>query len=204
MRTKYKPWAKPYIEEHQEISLSEEEIQKLDNFYLEIGSGKGDFLLSMSLKNPDLFFLGVEKNVTCAGFSAKKLVENKVTNGKLLYMDAERLMPLIKDNSINTIFLNFSDPWPKKRHHKRRLTSDRFLNEYLRILKPHGKIIFKTDNVDLFAFSIETFNENKNFKIEVMDEDYDGLDPFDAMTEYEAFFREEGTKINRMVVSKIG
>ena len=204
MRTKYKPWAKPYLEEHQEITLKEEEIKNLDNFYLEIGSGKGDFLIQMASKNPNLFFLGIERNVTCAGFTAKKLVETELQNAKLLYADAERVSPLFKDGSVDIIFLNFSDPWPKKRHHKRRLTSDRFLKEYFRILKPSGKIIFKTDNVDLFEYSIEMFNENPNFKIEVVDNDYNGLDPFDAITEYEAFFREEGTKINRMVVNKIG
>ena len=204
MRTKYKPWAKPYLEEHQEITLQEEEIKNLDDFYLEIGSGKGDFLIQMASKNPNLFFLGIERNVTCAGFTAKKLVESELKNAKLLYADMERVSPLFKDSSVNVIFLNFSDPWPKKRHHKRRLTSDRFLNEYFRILKPNGKIVFKTDNVDLFAFSNETFSENKNFEILSIDSDYDGLDPFDAVTEYEAFFREEGTKINRMVVRKIG
>ena len=74
MRTKYKAWAEPYINEHPEVSLSEEELSNLDNFYLEIGSGKGDFIVGMASKNPDKFFLGVEKNMTCAGFSYKKLV----------------------------------------------------------------------------------------------------------------------------------
>ena len=201
MRTKYKPWAKPYLEEHIEISLSENELKKLDNFYLEIGSGKGDFLVKMAEKNPSLFFLGIEKNVTCAGFSAKKVVESELENAKLLCNDATNITPLLKDKSVNIIFLNFSDPWPKKRHHKRRLTSDNFLKEYMRILKDDGKIIFKTDNPDLFAFSIETF-ENNGFNIISKTDDYQGDDEFDAVTEYEAFFRLEGTPIHRMIVTK--
>ena len=201
MRTKYKPWAKPYLEEHIEISLNDDELKKLDNFYLEIGSGKGDFLVKMAEKNPSLFFLGIEKNVTCAGFSAKKVVESELQNAKLLCNNATNISPLLKDKSVNIIFLNFSDPWPKKRHHKRRLTSDNFLKEYMRILKDDGKIIFKTDNPDLFSFSIETF-ENNGFNIISKTDDYQGDDEFDAVTEYEAFFRLEGTPIHRMIVTK--
>ena len=203
MRTKFKAWTKPYLDEHQEMSLKDEEINKLDNFYLEIGSGKGDFLIQMSNKYPNLFFLGIERNVTCAGIATKKLVDAEVKNVKMLHADFERISPLIKDESVETIFLNFSDPWPKKRHHKRRLTSDRFLSEYKRILKPNGKLIFKSDNIDLFSFTIETL-ETTDFVIESVTNDYDGNDPFDAITEYEAFFREEGTKINRVVVKKNG
>ena len=199
MRTKYKPWAKPYIEEHQEISLTDEELSKLDNIYLEIGSGKGDFLVKMASNNPDLFFIGIEKNVTCAGFSAKKVVESGLANAKLLWADATLFTPKLKDRSVNTIFLNFSDPWPKKRHHKRRLTSDVFLKEYQRILNKDGKIIFKSDNLDLFNYSIETF-ENNGFKVIDRNDNYLGEDSFDAKTEYEAFFNEEGTPIHRMVV----
>ena len=201
MRTKFKAWTKPYIDEHPECSLSDEEIAKLDSFYLEIGSGKGEFLIQMSQKNPDFFFVGVEKNVTCAGITTKKLVESEVKNAKLLYADAERIVPLLKDKSVNIIFLNFSDPWPKKRHHKRRLTSDKFLQEYKRVLKDDGKLIFKSDNVDLFAYSIEMFGMN-GFKIDSLNHDYQGDDPFDSVTEYEASFKEEGIKIHRVVVSK--
>ena len=201
MRTKFKAWAEPYINEHLEYSLTDEEISKLDNFQLEIGSGKGEFLVRISNKFPKEMFLGIEKNVTCAGISVKKLVENEVSNAKLLYRDAQDIIKIISDKSVNNIYLNFSDPWPKKRHYKRRLTSINFLNEYRRILKDDGKIIFKTDNVDLFNYSIEMFQEN-NFNIIKIDNDYDGLDDFDAQTEYEEFFRKENTPIHRLIVSK--
>ena len=201
MRTKFKAWAEPYLNEHLEYSLIDDELSKLDNFQLEIGSGKGEFLVRMSKKFPKEEFLGIEKNVTCAGISVKKLVENEVDNVKFLHRDAQEVVKLLKDKSVKNIFLNFSDPWPKKRHYKRRLTSMNFLNEYRRILKDDGKIIFKTDNTDLFGYSIEMFSEN-NFNIVKIDNDYDGLDPFDAQTEYEEFFRNEGTPINRLIVSK--
>lgn len=201
MRTHYKAWAKPFIDEHPEYSLSDEEIAKLNDFVLEIGSGKGEFLLQMSKKFPTLYFVGVEKNVTCAGISMKKLVEAEASNAKLLFRDGQEIVKLLSDNSVKTIFLNFSDPWPKKRHYKRRLTSVSFLNEYRRILKDDGVLIFKTDNPDLFAYSVEMFKEN-NFNIISITDDYDGLDEFDSQTEYEEFFRNEGTPIHRLKVSK--
>ena len=201
MRTKFKAWAEPFLNEHKEYSLTDEEIAQLDNFQLEIGSGKGEFLLRMANKFPNEFFVGVEKNVTCAGISCKKLVENEISNAKLLYRDGQEVVRIIKDNSVKNILLNFSDPWPKKRHHKRRLTSVNFLNEYRRILKSDGLLIFKTDNVDLFEYSIEMFKE-ANFNIISVDNNYDGLEFFDAQTEYEEFFRNEGTPIHRLVVKK--
>ena len=201
MRTKFKAWAEPYINEHLEYSLTDEELSKLDNFQLEIGSGKGEFLVRISKKYPNEQFLGIEKNVTCAGISVKKLVENEVQNVKFLYRDAQDVVKVLKDRSVKNIFLNFSDPWPKKRHYKRRLTSVNFLNEYRRILKDDGRIIFKTDNTDLFEYSIEMFNEN-HFNIVKVDNNYDGLDEFDAQTEYEEFFRNENTPIHRLIVSK--
>ena len=201
MRTKFKAWAEPYIIEHPEIALTDLELGKLDGFSLEIGSGKGDFLVSMATKFPSIQFLGVEKNVTCAGFSAKKIVESGLENIKFLWSDVALVTPKLKDKSVDNIFLNFSDPWPKKRHHKRRLTSDSFLNEYKRILKDDGRLIFKTDNTDLFNFSIETL-ENNGFKIISKTDTYMSEDDFDACTEYEAWFRNEHTPIHRMVVIK--
>lgn len=201
MRTKFKAWAEPYIKEHPEIALTDEELNKLDGFCLEIGSGKGDFLVQMATKFPNLKFLGVEKNVTCAGFSAKKIVESKLENIRFLWSDIIYVTPKLKDESVDYIFLNFSDPWPKRRHEKRRLTSDLFLKEYQRILKKDGKLIFKTDNTELFNFSIETL-ESSGFNIISKTDSYMGEDDFDACTEYEAWFRNEKTPIHRMVVMK--
>lgn len=202
MRTKYKAWSKPFLEEHVEVELPIDEIKNIEkDIYLEIGSGKGQFILDMAKKYPDLFFIGIERNVTCAGFCAKKLVENEIQNAKIIHADAGMILDSFKAKSINTIFLNFSDPWPKKRHSKRRLTSGGFLDKYFGVLKDDGKIIFKTDNVDLFEFTKELVAESK-FKPISIDEDYDGKEEFDAQTEYEMSFRNEGVPIHRMVMVK--
>lgn len=202
MRTKYKPWALPYIKEHQEVMFDLERLSHFEKpYYLEIGSGKGQFLVNMAKKFPDKYFIGVERNVTCCGFTAKKLVEEEVTNAKLMFINAELLMTEIKDNSIEGIFLNFSDPWPKKRHHKRRLTAISYLNNYYRVLKERGRLIIKTDNPDLFAFTLENLAESK-FKVISKTDDYQDIDEFDTMTEYEQSFREEGINIHRIVLEK--
>ena len=202
MRTKYKPWAKPYIEEHTEVMCAFDAINNFENYYLEIGSGKGQFLVNMAKNHPDTFFIGMERNVTCAGFTAKKLVEGEVANAKLVYADAGQVLPSINAESVEGIFLNFSDPWPKKRHAKRRLTSDSFLGQYYRILKRGGKLIFKTDNYDLFTYSLEIL-ENSTFKLVEANYSYDGKDPFDEITEYEASFRELGQPIYRLILEKL-
>lgn len=202
MRTKYKPWAKPYIEEHQEIAITASLInERKEPIFLEIGSGKGQFLLDMAKNNPSLFFVGIERNVTCAGFTAKKLVENEVENARLVWDNAERFLLDVNDNRVNTIFLNFSDPWPKKRHAKRRLTANEFLKTYYRILIKEGKIIIKTDQKDLYDFTLENIQESP-FKLVSCTENYAELDSFDVLTEYEKDFREEGLPIYRIVLQK--
>ena len=202
MRTKFKAWAEPFINEHPEVMCSFEQLNELCSYYLEIGSGKGQFLLDMALKYPSLTFIGVEKNITCAGFTAKKLVENEIKNAKLVHADAGQMTPSIADASVEGIFLNFSDPWPKKRHTKRRLTSESFLNEYYRILKKGSRLIFKTDNYDLFTYSLEVIGASK-FKLVEANYSYDGKDEFDATTEYEKSFREEGQPIYRLILEKL-
>lgn len=202
MRTKFKAWTVPYIEEHKEVMFGEEQLLNFDKpYYLEIGSGKGQFLVDMAKKFPDKFFIGVERNVTCCGFTAKKLVEEQLPNARLMFLNVELLMDKIADNSIEAIFLNFSDPWPKKRHHKRRLTADSYLKNYYRVLKKGGRLIIKTDNVDLFAFTLENL-ENSDFKLVSKTDDYQDYDPFDTMTEYEKSFRDEGVPIHRIILEK--
>ena len=201
MRTKFKPWAEPYINEHKEVMCSFDDLSNYDSYYLEIGSGKGQFLVNMAKKFPNLTFIGVERNVTCSGFTAKKLVENEIKNAKLVFADAAQMMPSIKDGSIETIFLNFSDPWPKKRHTKRRLTSESFLSEYYRVIKKGGNLIFKTDNYDLFTYTLEIINVS-SFKLVEANYSYDGNDPFDTQTEYEMNFRSKGMPIYRLILEK--
>lgn len=198
MRTKYKAWTKSYLEEHQEVQVDASLYNALDNIYLEIGSGKGQFLVEMAKKYPSRNFIGIERNQTCAGFTLKKLVEEEIINAKLIFNDAEKVLNEMKEASVNILYLNFSDPWPKTKHHKRRLTSERFCALYRKVLKPEGIIIQKTDNLDLFDFSIETFKEN-GFKIIEEDRDYQ-IKAEDVVTEYESDFRKENLPIYRIKV----
>ena len=202
MRTKFKAWAEPFINEHPEVMCHFDKLNDQGSYYLEIGSGKGQFLLDMALKYPEITFIGVERNVTCCGFTVKKLVENEIKNAKLVFADAGQITPSINSGSVDGIFLNFSDPWPKKRHYKRRLTSESFLSEYYRILKKGAKLIFKTDNYDLFTYSLEIISVS-SFKLVEANYSYDGKDEFDAMTEYEKSFREEGQPIYRLILEKL-
>lgn len=201
MRTKFKAWAEPYIIQHPDAMISLDEAKNLNNIELEIGCGKGKFLIDMANKNPLSTFVGVERNVTCCGFTCKKIVEGEINNAKLFFGDINKLLEVLPDICINNIYLNFSDPWPKMRHHKRRLTSDKLLEQYYRILKDGGLIIMKTDNVDLYDYSIKTFSSSKFIIVESCD-DYIFDETNDAMSEYEIDFRNEGIKINKIVVRK--
>ncbi len=210
MRMKNKKWSIPFLNEHKEIALYEVSYDNelLKDFinhqplYLEIGTGKGDFILNMAKNNPDAHFIGIEKSITCLAITAKKIVNEDIKNVLLIADDVNKVFAYLPQGSIDKLFLNFSDPWPKKRHEKRRLTYKTFLDEYKKILKNNGEIIMKTDNIDLFNYSIESFTSN-GFILEQVNFDYDGLDTNDVMTEYERFFRDEGTKINKLV-AKVG
>ena len=202
MRTKFKAWTEPYIKEHKEVTFDVATLASFSKpYYLEIGSGKGQFILDMAKKFPDKFFVGVERNVTCAGFSAKKLVDNQIANAKIMWVNADEILNELKEGSVTGIFLNFSDPWPKKRHAKRRLTADRYLSSYYRILKKDGYLIIKTDQKDLYDFTLENLSSS-SFKLVLQTENYQELDEFDTLTEYEESFRNEGLPIYRIILQK--
>lgn len=202
MRTKFKPWAIPYLKDHPEYI--KEDVIINDNYkkhYLEIGSGKGDFIISMAKANPSIYFYAVELNSSISGICCKKLVNENLPNVSLIVSDITKKFPNLKDKSFDGIFLNFSDPWPKKRHEKRRLTYIDRLNEYYRLLKDDGKLFFKTDNKDLFLYSLTQF-EKTPFKQIFYSEDYIFDPSFDALTEYETQFRALGVKINKVIYAK--
>lgn len=205
MRTKYRQWAVDYLSLHPEVVL--EKVDFSDTFFknkplrMEIGSGKGDFIVTMAKKNPNINYLAVEKVRTVAGMMAKKIVDEEIPNVKVFANDIYFIFDEIGDNSVDEIYLNFVDPWPKKRHEKRRLTYINFLNHYYRILKPGGKLIFKSDNDGLFEFSNEELKKTK-FKILLSEDKYDFDESNDAMTEYETKFRNKGQNIHRIIVKK--
>lgn len=206
MRTKFKKRAVDYLNEGKNIfSLEDEELLKKyilnSSTFLEIGPGKGQFIISLGTRYKNLNFIVCEINKTISGIALKKIDESNLENIKLVCGDYFKLKDIIPPKSIEGLFLNFSDPWPKKRHEKRRLTSDLFLKSYIDILKDGGYIYFKSDNHDFYLYSKEKFLFY-GFELIEDDENYLDLDEFDAETEFEIKYKKEGIKINRMVLKK--
>ena len=204
MRIRFKKWAVDYLKDHPEIVI--DKIDFCDPFFkkkifYEIGSGKGEFITDYALKHKDCHFLAVERAQTIAGMMAKKLQENNVENVRVLPYDAEIVFEQTPEKSVDAIFLNFVDPWPKKKHAKRRLTFHTFLEEYYRMLKLGGFVYFKSDNDSLFEFTLEEIPLTK-FKLVLSEADYVFDEEHDAMTGYEAKFRGLGQKIHRIVLQK--
>ena len=204
MRTKYKKWAKPFLLEHQDIAIPafNKNDHFFDSFSIEIGGGKGDFIVDKAIRNPNKHFLMIERVISVAAPAVKKIIENKLDNVRVISEDFLTVSKDIPNHSVNEIFLNFSDPWPKKRHEKRRLTHSNFLSEYARILVKDGALIFKTDQLSLYEFTKTSLHE-QNFDIIVDNSNYDILEVDDSLTEYEKKFREKGNKIYK-VVAKYG
>ncbi len=168
--------------------------------HIEIGMGKGNFILNMALNNPNINFIGIEKYSSVASVAIKKMMEYNLDNLKVIISDVINLEKLLK-NKVDIIYLNFSDPWPKKRHEKRRLTSLEFLKLYDKLFKNKNIIIQKTDNDDLFAYSLESL---KNYGYEIVELSYDlhQEDIPNIMTEYEEKFSKEGIKIKYLKAIK--
>ena len=209
MRLRHRAWGDQFFDENTHLIKDKDTIEdkdfesflKNDSLRLEIGVGRGDFILNMAKKNPKCLFLGVEMCKMALAIAGKKILQDDINNLLLVNMDVHYLFEKMGENSFDVIYLNFSDPWPKKRQHKRRLTYPTCLEQYYRVLKPNGKLIFKTDNEMLFEDSVEYFESSK-LKIKDLTRDYQNLDEDDAMTEYETKFRAQGVKIKRLIAVK--
>ena len=118
--------------------------------HIEVGMGKGQFIIEMARRNPEVNYIGIEKYSSVLVRAVEKLEDFEQDNLRLIRMDAENIEEVFDKDEVDRIYLNFSDPWPKDRHAKRRLTSTRFLERYDNILTPEGRVMFKTDNKDLF------------------------------------------------------
>ena len=183
------------VEEEKIISFIKEK-----DTYLEIGPGRGQFILSMASKFPNYNFLVIELDKSIAGTALKKIDEANLTNVRLIAGDFYKLSKILKKDLFCGVFLNFSDPWPKKRHEKRRLTSPNFLVEYSKILKEGACIFYKTDNDLFYEYSLEKFKEYK-WEIIYQNEDYESAsENFDALTEFENRYKSAGIKIKRLIL----
>lgn len=212
MRVKRKKHGSERLEACRELLISDIKSEKRDpkSFFsnenpvrIEIGCGKGDFVVGMAEKFPNVNFIAVEKISDVLVIAAEKVKASGLENIRLCCCDAKNLNEGLNEGSVDTIYLNFSDPWPKSKHYKRRLTYREFLEGYKKLLKPFGEICFKTDNRGLFDFSLPEFEES-GFELSQLTYDLHSSEYANGnvMTEYERRFSSLGTPINRVVAAK--
>jgi len=166
--------------------------------HIEIGMGKGKFIYTLAKENPNINFIGIERFDSVIVRALEKVIEEPLDNLVLLRTDASDLRDIFSSNSIERVYLNFSDPWPKDRHAKRRLTHKNFLNIYKDVLKENCELHFKTDNTDLFQFSVEELKKypmNITYiELDLHESDFEG----NIMTEFEEKFSKLGNKIHKL------
>lgn len=171
---------------------------------MEIGTGKGRFIMEMARRHPEINYVGIEKYSSVLLRAVQKLEEEELPNVKLIRMDAEEITAVFEKGEADRIYLNFSDPWPKDRHARRRLPSRQFLEKYDVILAKDGRIEFKTDNRDLFEFALKEL-EPAGWRAEEMTFDLHAdarLSEGNVMTEYEERFSSAGNPICKYVIRR--
>jgi len=172
---------------------------EFDELYLELGCGKGRFIVETAKASPNALFVGAEKTANVLVLALERAISEDAYNVRFINNLVDYFEDFFAPGEVSGIFLNFSDPWPAKRHVKRRLTSPFFLDLYRKILRPDGEIHLKTDNLPLFEYSLEEFG-SAGFAILSESRDLHKDGPTGVMTEYEMKFHEQGIPINRCVV----
>ncbi|MBR5219103.1 MAG: tRNA (guanosine(46)-N7)-methyltransferase TrmB [Clostridia bacterium] len=199
MRMRKKKHAGERIEAIKEYLL--DDLNKIDEkqpLHMEIGCGKGAFITQLAAKNPDINYIAVEKISSVMVLAMEKAAAAQLKNVKFLLGDVVKLADIEKTSFCDRIYLNFSDPWPRKKHAKRRLTAPQFLDIYKKMLTDGGEIHMKTDNRTLFEYSLETLPAN-GFELNNVTFDLHADNPADnIMTEYEKNFSEQGMPIHRL------
>lgn len=172
--------------------------------HIEVGMGKGKFITGLARENPHINYIGIEKYSSVLVRALEKCQETELPNLAFIRMDAECIEEVFDKNEINRIYLNFSDPWPKDRHAKRRLTSKEFFKRYDNILQRDGRVEFKTDNKDLFEFSLEeVVNAKWNLIKSTFDLHHDPeMSIGNIMTEYEEKFSMKGNPIYKLIAMR--
>ncbi|MDY5986450.1 tRNA (guanosine(46)-N7)-methyltransferase TrmB [Sporofaciens sp. SGI.106] len=215
MRLRNIPRAEGVLETHSTVIKDKENcrghwadvFENQNPLYIEIGMGKGQFLLELARRNPDINYIGIERysSVLLRATEKYDMLETPLPNIRFICMDATEIEKVFAPGEVSGIYLNFSDPWPKKRHARRRLTSKEFFARYDKILAPEGRVEFKTDNHDLFAFSLEQVEE-AGWKLlyHTWDLHHDEiLNQGNVMTEYEAKFSAQGNPIHKLAAGRI-
>ncbi|MGG0669823.1 tRNA (guanosine(46)-N7)-methyltransferase TrmB [Lederbergia citrisecunda] len=208
MRLRNKPWAKDFMAEHPEVLIHEEEGTTIDwkavfgnenPIHVEVGTGKGQFIIGMALANPDINYIGIEHFDNVIVSALEKVIEaEKPSNLRLLRGNGANLEDLFQKGELDRVYLNFSDPWPKSRHAKRRLTHESFLARYEKVLKKKGEIHFKTDNRKLFEYSLVSMSSYGMILQEVSLDLHAEMPEDNIMTEYEEKFSAKGQPIYRL------
>ena len=192
----------PYVIQEPELHKgSWNQVFGNDNpIQIEVGMGKGRFIMELAKQNPDINYIGIERYSSVLLRGLQKRAQLELNNIYFMCIDAKNMADYFAPGEVNKIYLNFSDPWPKDRHAKRRLTSTRFLERYDNILTPEGRVMFKTDNKDLFDFSLEQVEEAgwilENHTYDLHHSEYN---EGNVMTEYEEKFSAKGNPICRLV-----
>lgn len=181
-----------------------EEFGNNNPIRIEIGMGKGRFITQLALENPDINYVGIEKYSSVLIRAIEKCQDIEVPNLRFIRMEAEYICDVFNKEEVDRIYLNFSDPWPKDRHAKRRLTSKQFFGRYDNILKKDGVVEFKTDNDLLFQFSLEQVPEaGWNLVAQTWDLHNDSkMVKGNVMTEYESKFSQMGNPIHKLVANR--
>ncbi|MDF0175961.1 tRNA (guanosine(46)-N7)-methyltransferase TrmB [Staphylococcus pseudintermedius] len=206
MRMRNKPWAESYLTEHNDIVDLEavhahqvsEWFERQQPIHIEVGSGMGKFITTLAQQNPHINYVAIERDKNVMIRVLDKVREHNITNIKLLCNDAVILTDYFRQGEVDRIYLNFSDPWPKKRHAKRRLTYRSFLALYQQILREDGELHFKTDNRGLFAYSLESMSQFGMYFTKINLNLHQEDEGDNIPTEYEHKFAEKGSRIYRM------
>lgn len=207
MRVRKRKGAEDYLENHpQYVILNPEDTKgewhhvfgNNNPIHIEVGSGKGAFITGMALQNPDINYIGIDIQVSVLSYALDKVLESQAPNVRLLRVDGSSLTNYFADGEVSLMYLNFSDPWPKTKHEKRRLTYKTFLETYQQILPENGEIHFKTDNRGLFEYSLASFSQYgmvlNQVWLDLHSSNYEG----NVMTEYEQKFSSKGQVIYRV------
>ena len=217
MRLRNIPRAESVLSEHDKVVKDEKTYRgnwgqvfgNSNPIHIEIGMGKGQFLLKLAGRNPQINYIGIERYSSVLLRAVEKYEEEAEEEGALqnirfVCMDAAEIGEVFSPGEVDRIYLNFSDPWPKSRHAKRRLTSTEFLSRYEKVLPPQGLVEFKTDNTPLFDFSLEQVKE-AGWTLQAFTYDLHHnkeLNKENIMTEYEEKFSSKGNPINKLIAMR--
>ena len=210
MRLRKKWWAVPEMKENPLVIFDaenykekwDEEFKNKNDIILELGCGKGKFISEIAMENKDKNFCILDLETNAIVYATRKIKDLELLNVRAIPTNIEKIDTFFKENSISKIYINFCNPWPKKRHHKRRLTYPNFLTKYKKLLKDNGEIHFKTDDDDLFNASLEYFTEN-GFEIILKTFDLENFNyPKNITTEYEEKFINLKVSIKFLIARK--